>query len=223
MHWSILISINKWGTNLKREQDARSSLLGLDGNLGRSSRTVSTDCSIKLWKSSLSEMLAKWVIDSLITREYAEEQRTDFRRWVNPMDLTRDVSFCSARISVELVNDLVNMTTTDESSAPRRASKMSVGGGSIVDETKSVKFASSTSATTRASSANKVGSSIMAVLTGAQPEEMNTIATIRTLLQYVLESFVTRWLTLLSIFSSKREQPESDEIVEPGTPAALGL
>jgi hypothetical protein len=93
---------------------------------------------------------------------------------------------------VELVNDLVNMATTDELNAPRRASKMSLGGGSTIDETKSVKFASSTSPTTRASSANKAGSNTLAALTGAQPEEMNTIATIRTLLQYVIEECIRR-------------------------------
>lgn len=95
-------------------------------------------------------------------------------------------------ISVELVNDLVNVATTDELNVPRRASKVSLGGGSTIDETKSVKFASSTTPTTRASSANKAGSSTLAALTGAQPEEMNTIATIRTLLQYVIEERILR-------------------------------
>jgi hypothetical protein len=86
--------------------------------------------------------------------------------------------------SVELINDLVHVTKSDEIAAPRRASRLIVSGGHHTDEVKSVKFASST---TRSLSPNKLGSNPSGLLTSAQPEEPNTIATIRTLLQYVVE------------------------------------
>lgn len=60
---------------------------------------------------------------------------------------------------------------------------MSTGAGSNVDEIKSVKFASSSSVLTKSSSRNKTDSNSVAGLSGGQAEEMNTISTIRTLLQ----------------------------------------
>jgi len=80
---------------------------------------------------------------------------------------------------------------------------MSTTAGSIAEESKSVKFASSTSPMTRASSVMKGVSSSLGLFPSGQLEEVNTIATIRTLLH-------------------KTEQIESDEIVEPGIAAALG-
>lgn len=79
-----------------------------------------------------------------------------------------------------LVSDVTN---AEESNISRRPSKLSVGGGSNVDESKSVKFASSSSSLTKSSSRNKTNSTSGTVLGGAQPEEVNTISTIRTLLQ----------------------------------------
>jgi hypothetical protein len=60
---------------------------------------------------------------------------------------------------------------------------MSTGTGSHTDEAKSVKFASSSSSPTKSSSQNKTGSTTVASVTGGQAEEINTISTIRTLLQ----------------------------------------
>jgi len=85
----------------------------------------------------------------------------------------------------ELVHDLLNITNPDETNISRRPSRMSMGAGSNVDEIKSVKFASSSSGVTKSSSQNKAGSITVANLTGGQAEEMNTISTIRTLLQLV--------------------------------------
>ena len=79
--------------------------------------------------------------------------------------------------SEELVSDLLNMTNADESNVSRRPSRMSSAVGSHVEEAKSVKFASSSS------SQNKMSTTTAAGLTGGQTEEMNTISTIRTLLQ----------------------------------------
>lgn len=89
----------------------------------------------------------------------------------------------------ELVNDLLNPATIDDPNVPRRASKMSTTAGSIVEESKSVKFASSTSPMTRASSIIKGVSSALSLFPSGQLEEVNTIATIRTLLQSVEISF----------------------------------
>jgi hypothetical protein len=86
----------------------------------------------------------------------------------------------------ELVSDLFTAPNADESNISRRPSRMSAGAGSNIDETKSVKFASSSTPTT-SSSRNKTNSTTLPGLTGGQPEEMNTISTIRTLLQYVIE------------------------------------
>jgi hypothetical protein len=78
---------------------------------------------------------------------------------------------------------------TDEASSSRRPSKTSAGIGSNPDETKSVRFASSSSptttitTTTASSSRHKRDSTILVGLTGGPPEDMNTISTIRTLLQ----------------------------------------
>ncbi|CAF1026509.1 unnamed protein product [Adineta ricciae] len=93
----------------------------------------------------------------------------------------------------KLVNDLMNAAAAnDELNTSRRSSKMSV------DEVKTVKFA----APARTSTRTKAGANTAACLTSGQPEEMNTISTIRTLLH-------------------KSEQPESDEIVESDAPATL--
>jgi hypothetical protein len=78
----------------------------------------------------------------------------------------------------ELVNDLINGTNIDESNLSRRPSRTS----NAVDEVKTVKFASPSSLT-KSSSQNKMNSTVVAVLTGVQAEEVNTISTIRTLLQ----------------------------------------
>jgi hypothetical protein len=85
--------------------------------------------------------------------------------------------------SEELVNDLTNVTNPDESNISRKPSRMSSAAGSTADEVKSVKFASPSSAFTKSSSRNKTGSSTLPGLAGGQAEEMNTISTIRTLLQ----------------------------------------
>lgn len=77
------------------------------------------------------------------------------------------------------MNDVTNV---EESNRSRRPSRMSVGGGSTIDESKSVKFASSSSLT-KSSSRNKTNSISGTVITGGQAEETNTISTIRTLLQ----------------------------------------
>ena len=74
----------------------------------------------------------------------------------------------------KLVNDLMNAAATnDELNTSRRSSKMSV------DEVKTVKFA----APTRTSTRTKAGANTAACLTSGQHEEMNTISTIRALLQ----------------------------------------
>lgn len=83
----------------------------------------------------------------------------------------------------ELVNDLLNPANAEDPNAPRRASKLSNTQTSIIEESKSVKFASSGSPITRASSLNRGGPSALGMVGSVQPEEMNTIATIRTLLQ----------------------------------------
>ncbi|CAF2574698.1 unnamed protein product [Rotaria sp. Silwood2] len=104
----------------------------------------------------------------------------------------------------ELVNDLLNASNADETTISRRPSRMSASATSNADEVKSVKFASTSSPGMTSSSRNKTGSASLAGLTGGHAEDINTISTIRTLLH-------------------KSEQQESDEIVEPGIPAALGL
>ncbi len=86
-------------------------------------------------------------------------------------------------ISEELVNDL-HVIGTDEASSSRRPSRMSAGLGSNMDEIKSVKFASSSSPTT-VSSRHRIGATPAAGLTAGHPEEMNAIAAIKSLLQYV--------------------------------------
>jgi hypothetical protein len=83
----------------------------------------------------------------------------------------------------ELVNDLQNAPNVDEPNVSRRPSRLSAGTGSNADEVKSVKFASTSTPTTTTSSRNKTGSTSTAGPTGGQAEEMNTISTIRTLLQ----------------------------------------
>jgi hypothetical protein len=85
--------------------------------------------------------------------------------------------------SEELVNDLLNVTNADESSISRRTSRLSVGLSSHVDEAKSVKFASTSSSVTKSASRNKTDSTPVVGSTGGQTEEINTISTIRTLLQ----------------------------------------
>ena len=89
-------------------------------------------------------------------------------------------SFVSPNNLEELVNDLITAPNVDEVSASRRTSRLSTstGTGTNVDEVKSVKFASSSS-----SSRNKTSTTTGAGATSGQAEEMNTISTIRTLLQ----------------------------------------
>jgi hypothetical protein len=70
----------------------------------------------------------------------------------------------------------------DEINLSRRPSRRSAGFGSNIDEMKSVKFASSSSPTTT-SSRHKRGSMTLVGLTDGQPEDMNTISTIQSLLQ----------------------------------------
>jgi hypothetical protein len=82
---------------------------------------------------------------------------------------------CGLMINLEkLVNDLLNGTNTDQSNMSRRSSRINV------DEVKAVKFAPPAKI---GSSRNKNDSNNVPTLTSAQPEEMNTISTIRTLLQ----------------------------------------
>lgn len=83
----------------------------------------------------------------------------------------------------ELVNDLLNVTNADDPNASRRTSRMSAGGGSHIEEVKSVKFASSSSSLAKLTPQNKPGSATATSITGGQSEEVNTIFTIRTLLQ----------------------------------------
>jgi len=85
--------------------------------------------------------------------------------------------------SEELVNDLMNVTNVDEPNVSRRQSRMSIAGASTADEGKSVKFASSSSSLTKLSSRNKTHSTAVVGLISGQTEEINTISTIRTLLQ----------------------------------------
>jgi hypothetical protein len=80
----------------------------------------------------------------------------------------------------ELVNDLLNVTNADESNVSRRPSRLSTATGSNADEVKSVKFASSL---TKSSSQNKTNSTPGTGLSGGPTEEINTISTIRILLQ----------------------------------------
>ncbi|CAM4747075.1 unnamed protein product [Rotaria magnacalcarata] len=103
----------------------------------------------------------------------------------------------------ELVNDLLNVSNGDEINPSRRTSRMSASAVSNIDEVKSVKFASTSTPGMTPSSHNKVGSAGLSSLTGGHAEDLNTISTIRTLLH------------------SKGDHHESDEIVEPGVPAAL--
>ncbi|CAM4857478.1 unnamed protein product [Rotaria socialis] len=103
----------------------------------------------------------------------------------------------------ELVNDLLHVSGTEDGTSSRRPSRLSVGATSNNDETKSVKFASSSSVTT-ASSRNKTDSTTLINLTGGHPEDLDTISTIRCILH-------------------QTETLESDEIVEPGIPAALEI
>ncbi|CAF0808765.1 unnamed protein product [Rotaria sordida] len=102
-----------------------------------------------------------------------------------------------------LVNDLVHVTGTEETNLSRRPSRMSAGIGGNTEEVKSVKFASSSSPTT-SSSRNKTESSTLIGLTGGHSEDLDTISIIRSLLH-------------------QEELPDSDEIVEPGVPAAIEL
>lgn len=82
----------------------------------------------------------------------------------------------------ELVSDLLNTTNADDPNASRRTSRISTAGGSHVEEAKSVKFASPSSLT-KLTSQNKPGSATATSVTGGLSEEVNTISTIRTLLQ----------------------------------------
>jgi hypothetical protein len=82
------------------------------------------------------------------------------------------------------VNDL-QITGADEAHSSRRPSRTSAGIGSNTDEMKSVRFASSSSPTTT-SSRHKRGSAVLIGLTGGQSEDINTISSIQTLLQYVI-------------------------------------
>ncbi|CAF4692579.1 unnamed protein product [Rotaria sp. Silwood1] len=104
----------------------------------------------------------------------------------------------------ELVHDLLNGSNAEETTISRRPSRISGSATSNIDEVKSVKFASTSSPGMTSSSRNKIGSASLAGLTGGHAEDINTISIIRTLLH-------------------KSEQQESDEIVEPGIPAALGI
>ncbi|CAF3644133.1 unnamed protein product [Rotaria sordida] len=104
----------------------------------------------------------------------------------------------------ELVNDLINVSNVDETTISRRPSRTSASATSNIDEVKSVKFASTSSSGLTSLSRNKTGSASLIGLTGGHAEDINTISTIRTLLH-------------------KNGQQESDEIVEPGIPAALGI
>jgi hypothetical protein len=82
---------------------------------------------------------------------------------------------CGLMINLEkLVNDLLNGTNTDQSNMSRRSSRINV------DEVKAVKFAPPAKI---GSTRNKNESNNVPALTSVQPEEMNTISTIRTLLQ----------------------------------------
>jgi hypothetical protein len=71
------------------------------------------------------------------------------------------------------------MTTT----APRRALKAHSNNGSLVDEGKSVKFASAVALHTDPDSFEKTGLGIPSILTSSQPPDGNTVAIIRSLLQ----------------------------------------
>ncbi len=83
-----------------------------------------------------------------------------------------------------LVNDL-QVTGIDEVNLSRRPSRMSASVGSIVDEIKSVRFASSSSPTTT-SSGHKTGSTVPVGLNDGHPEDLNAISTIQSLLQYAI-------------------------------------
>ena len=73
----------------------------------------------------------------------------------------------------------MNTSNVEETNLSRRASRIS----STVDEAKSVKFASPSSSLTKSSSRNKANSIAVAGIISGQQEEVNTISTIRTLLQ----------------------------------------
>lgn len=88
--------------------------------------------------------------------------------------------FCN--ISEELVNDLHHVAATEEGSISRRPSRMSAGIVSNNDDTKSVKFTSSSPTLSR----RKMGSSTLVGSHSGHQEDMNTISTIRSLLQYVI-------------------------------------
>ncbi|CAF4534188.1 unnamed protein product [Rotaria sp. Silwood1] len=103
-----------------------------------------------------------------------------------------------------LVKDLLHVTGTEEANLSRRPSRMSAANGSNTEEVKSVRFASSSSPTTT-SSQNKTESTTLVGLTGGHPEDLDTIATIRSLLH------------------GQEEPPDSDEIMESGVPAAIEL
>ncbi len=82
------------------------------------------------------------------------------------------------------MNDL-QITGADEAHSSRRPSRMSIGFDSNNDEMKSVRFASSSSPTTT-SSRRKQSSIALIGLTGGQSEDIDTISTIQSLLQYVI-------------------------------------
>lgn len=88
-------------------------------------------------------------------------------------------------ISEELIKDLLHVSITEESSSSRRPSRVSVGMTSMNEDVKSVKFASASSPTT-STSRNKTDSAILINLTGGHPEDLDTISTIRSLLQFVI-------------------------------------
>lgn len=97
------------------------------------------------------------------------------------------VFFCLKYYIEELVNDL-HVTGVEEVNLSRRPSRISAGFGSNTDEMKSVKFASSSSPTTTSSSSrHKRGSTTLFAPNGVQPEDINTISTIQSLLQYVID------------------------------------
>lgn len=75
------------------------------------------------------------------------------------------------------------MPSADEANASRRPSRLSASATSNIDEVKSVKFASTSSPVTTSISRTKAGSATLSGLTGGHAEEVNTISTIRTLLQ----------------------------------------
>lgn len=74
------------------------------------------------------------------------------------------------------------MSGADELNSARRASKLShaTASGAVQDEIKSVKFAS-----TGVLSPTKLVPSALGSMISGVNEEVNTIATIRTLLQYI--------------------------------------